>query len=419
MPLRVGLDQVNRYLLHKQHLAPSSRGQAAVAVARDVGPIGAAPPTTPYISLWARTNGFQREQLDSALYEERSLVRIPWMRATLYIVPSDEYPAHHQVAGPLLDRGLRDLDDLLREAGGGEDESHLRSSRELAQRVLEIMSTRGPHTIAELMQLLPDLEARIYHDPEYPELGHSRLGTRLVPAMCAQGLLVRAQPRGGWRSDLYSYATMPSWLPGTRSDSLSTREALTRIVRAYVSAFGPVTVGDVSHWLGGYARHQVVTALMRLGGDLARLQIYDFPGDYFMLETQVPELLDFSPEERCVCLLPPRDSYSMAYNDASRFLHPSHRERVYDRVGESAGTVWVDGRIAGTWWPHIREARIIVRLFEPVHPHALALVGEEARRLGDLLDLDSVEIDIRTLRESEADEGEGSLRAPVVGTLDH
>lgn len=419
MPIRVGLDQTNRYLLHKQHLAPDSRGQAPLPVARDIGPIRATPPTLPYVSLWARIKGFRREQLDLALYEERSLVRITRMRGRLYIVPSEEFTAHHLVARPLLGHGLRDLDDLIHEARGEEEETNLRSSDELAQRVLEIMSTRGPHTIAELIQLIPELDARILHDPEHPELGHSRLGTRLVPAMCAQGLLVRAQPCGGWRSDLHSYATVPSWLPGTRSDSLSTREALSRVVSAYVSAFGPVTVGDVFHWLGGYSRHQVYTSLMRLGSDLTRLQISDLPGDYFMLETQVPDLLDFRPQERCVCLLPPRDSYPTAYDDAGRFLDPSQRARVYDRVGESTGTVWLDGRIAGTWRSHIRDERIVARLFEPLEPHVLAQVGEEARSLGEMLDLDSLDLDVRSVGDSESDEEERSLPAIALGQVHH
>lgn|GEM_PF-589868 len=401
MPLRLSAVQVNDYVLHRQHLAPASRGKSVLAVVQDIGPLRASLTITPYISLWSRIEGFERQQLEAALYQERALLRVPCMDARLYIVPAQDYPAYYQVTKPFLRHGLRDLDSLL--ADMRLEESAPLHSEELAQRVLEVMSVRGSCTVAALAEMLPALNARLFNDPEHPELGYTTLAGRLIPAMCAQGLLIRAQTRGSWRSDLYSYATLASWLPEFRLRDMLEREALRHVILAYVSAFGPVTVGDILHWLGSVARRQVVATLMDLSDQLTRLQISGSQGDYFMLRGQVAEMLDYrGPAQRIVNLLPPRDSYVMAYSDTSRFLVESYREHVFDRVGEPLGTVWVDGYVVGIWWLQIREERIVARFFEAMDPEALALTAEEARLLGKFLEFPSLDLEIGPYPEEGA-----------------
>jgi len=410
MPIRFSPEQVNRYTFYKQFLTPEAKGPDPLAVVKAVGPLRATPPTTPYLSLWARMRRFSCQQLEEAMYQDRSLVRIPCMHAKLYIVPVEDLAAYYQVSKPLLSHVLESLGSLLNDAAVSWLDGQSFTVRELVQRVLEVMSTRGPCTIDELAKLLPELNARVFHDPEHPEEGYSRLGTRLIPAMCAQGLLVRARPRGGWRSDLYTYVTLSSWLPQVKLAEMPFEEALRRVVARYVAAFGPVTIGDISHWFGGLARRQIASALMALRGQLVRVQIAGSQGDYYMLKEQVAELLDGVPEgDPSVCLLPPRDSYPMAYSSSERFLPHPYQDRVFDRVGEATGTVWWDGTVIGTWSLQFKEERIAVRFFDKVDPDVLALVGEEARRLGDFLNFSELDIELGHYPEPTTSEDEGLL----------
>ena len=413
MLVRVTIDQANRHVFAKQHLAAGSRGRNLLPVVRDIGPIRATPALTPYLSLWSRIEDFRREDLETALHDSRSLVRVLCMQARLYLLLADEYPVYFQATKPLLQHGLCDLDDLLSETSNAQGQDSPMPSYDLAQRVLEILSTRGPCTVDELADLLPLLNARVLHDPGRPKLGYSRIGTRLIPAMCAEGLLVRAQTRGGWRSDLWSYTALSSWLPAMDLKSLAHEEALRRVVSSYVAAFGPVTVGDVSYWLGGLARRQVAAVLMALSDRLVRLQIMGSQGEYFLLKEDLEALLGEVPAERSVCLLPPRDSYAMAYSDSGRFLPATYRERVYDRAGEALGTVWADGYVVGLWWLHLKEERISVRFFELADPETMALVGEEALRLGRFLEARALDIEIGSFAEDEWSE-EGAP-APLAG----
>ena len=382
---------------------------------REVGPIRGRPAIIAYLSLWSRIEGFRREQLDRALYGERTVARFPCMHAQLYIMSSEDLPAYHRLTNAILQPGSKTLvDDLLAQAPAYGGPDRLRRDQ-IVKRVLEVVSTRGPCTVAELSELLPALNTLIPHDPYDPQSGHARLGTRLIPALCAQGLLVRARPRGSWRSDLYAYASLSSWLPQTDLEDVTAEEALRHVVLAYVSAFGPVTVGDVSHWLGDVKRRQVVATLMALRGALTRLQIHGAPGEYFMLKDQLDELLDYRRDERMACLLPPRDSYPMAYSRTSRFLSPQFRERTFDRAGDTLGTIWADGCVVGVWWLQTRDERIRARLFEPLDPEAMALVAEEAHGLARFLAFSSPDIGVGLY----ADEGGEGDKAPALDPLVH
>ncbi|MEA3408079.1 MAG: winged helix DNA-binding domain-containing protein [Chloroflexota bacterium] len=409
MPIRFPIAKVNHYLFQKQHLTAETRSKSIPSLTRDVGPIGAARPTVPYISLWARMKDFRREDLDDALYEERSLLRVPCMRGQLYLVPTEDYPAYYQVTKPFFQRGLEDLGHFFSRAGEECEINYDLCDETLIQRVLEVVSSQGPHTIAELTELLPILGTRVYHDPEYPDLGYSKLGTQLIPAMCAQGILVRTKPRGGWRSQVYMYEALSSWVPELDMEAFSAQEALQHVVGVYVKAFGPVTVGDISLWLGGYARRQVMAALMDVGDALTRVQIANSPGVYFVYKEAVEALRSHTFEEHSVALLPPHDMYPMAYSDTSRFLSRRHRDHVFDRVGEPLGTVWLDGYIVGIWNSQPRDEHILVRLFEPLPPNVVALVGEETRRLSRFLDYASFDVEMEGSDEQRLPEMEKAL----------
>jgi len=49
--------------------------------------------TPPFVGLWTRVDGFQREDLHAALHE-RAVVRATAMRATLHLMSAGDYRAH-------------------------------------------------------------------------------------------------------------------------------------------------------------------------------------------------------------------------------------------------------------------------------------------------------------------------------------
>ncbi|NLG52047.1 MAG: winged helix DNA-binding domain-containing protein [Chloroflexi bacterium] len=374
---------------------------------QSIGPLRATPAIVPYISLWARMTDLRPSQVEAALYRDRSLVRVPAMQAKLYAIPAADLPAYYQITRPALQQGLQEyVQDILGEAGAAPAQLNTGNRAELVHRIMEVLNTRGPKTVDELAELLPALAQVVPYDGELPELGGSRLGSRLIPALCAQGLLIRAQTRGGWHSGQYSYAALSAWLPDISLESVSPEQALERVIWAYIAAFGPVTVGDVSHWLGSTPRQQIVATLRKLDDRLEHVQIADHTGDYLLVADELPALLRHNPPPGYANLLPPHDSYPTAYSDTCRFLATYHRDRIWDRTGEALGTVWVDGRVCGTWWYQLREQRIVVRFFEIMGSEAIALVGEEARRLAEFLEFSSLDVDISHYLDQDMDDDE-------------
>ena len=209
MPIRVPAERVRAYTFARQrlaqrpHLDPAQPGADVLSIVTDCGPVRASPVLGTYLSLWARADGFSRQALESALYRERTLVRIPCMHARLFMVPSADLPAYYQLSLPTLQEGLQGfVNGLLADARGG-DGAPLPNPNALVPRILEILSSRSPSTVQEMAEFLPALDAPLCRDANGAGSTPSRLGQRLIPALCVQGLLVRAQTRGSWRSDLF------------------------------------------------------------------------------------------------------------------------------------------------------------------------------------------------------------------------
>jgi hypothetical protein len=390
--------QSNHYLAHKQHLLPGSRGDDVMQVVRDVVALHATAATGPYFSLWARMDDFGREMLENALYKERELVKLLCMRVTLHVVPGDE--AGYFLRAFSTDFLERPIPPQFR-GGGLLSAAGLCSAKEapalladLCQRVQAVLVEHGPSTAREIAKRVPELQAKIRHDVGKPYEGEFSIGSRLLGDMCMRGLLVRARPRGTWRSSLYEYALFSAWLPSVNPESVTQKDARAFLVRRYLAAFGPVTSDDVQWWTG-FTKGETKKALDDIASEVVKVTVDGLEEDYLMLMDDVERWRAFvPPTESCAFLLPSLDPYIMGYNDRSRFLAPEHHKKVFDRAGNAVPTVWVDGRVVGVWGQH-KDGDVFCELFEPVGA-ADGLVAEQTQRLEDFLEGEALPPGIRT-----------------------
>jgi hypothetical protein len=376
---------VNRYLAHKQHLLPSAQPTGIVQVTRDVVALHATGATGPYLSLWARAPGFQRKALEEALYERRELARVLCMRTTLHVVPSEEVAfflrAYTQAQLPAE---LRDPAPLLVQAGLCPETEAGAALETLHQQVLDVLAEKGPATVREISLAVPQLQARVRHSVGKSYEGEFSLGSRLVPAMCAQGLLIRARPRGTWRSNLYEYASLSGWLPDADLASTTPQEARTWLVRRYLAAFGPATFDDVQWWTG-FSKRVVQAALQPLKPEVVEVAIEGLGEGYLMLADDVRRLRGLAtPDSPYAFFLPSLDPYVMGYRHRRRFLAPEHRAQVFDRAGNAMPTVWLDGRVVGAWGQR-KDGTVVYGLFEPVGEEE-PLLEAKRRQLEAFLD---------------------------------
>jgi len=396
MLFRFGRDRVNRYRFQKQYLASPARTKDLTRVIKEVGPIRAIPTTSAYLSLWARIAGFRRRQLDSAILDQRSIATMRGMRGKLFLVPVADLAVYHRLVQSEFRNGLSVVNAEIGELLKSDITNGSAACEMLEQRVLEILSTRGPLTIRELDEFL----APACGDP-HQSGDDLRLGYRLIPAMEARGLVVRAGSKGGWRSEQYRYAATSSWLPHLDVACLSWEVAAERAVLAYVQAYGPVTLGDIVFWFGSIPRSQMARLLLGLQDRLWHLEIRGCPGDYVMCRQQLEEMGDMRLESGNLALLPPHDSYLAAYGDTTRLLDRADRDRVLDRAGEAIGTIWRDGIVIGGWWTRPHQESIHLRFFEDVGADTVALVGERARVMARFLEYRAPSVDLGVYGESE------------------
>src|SRR3954463_8179249 len=86
--------QVNAWRLSQHDLSPRLKRQEFIDAVKRTGGIQAQLMSAAELALWARVDGLTREDVQSALWQERTLVKNWGVRATLHLLPSDDLPLY-------------------------------------------------------------------------------------------------------------------------------------------------------------------------------------------------------------------------------------------------------------------------------------------------------------------------------------
>lgn len=363
----------------RQGLLPGRRHPDLPALARALVALHGTEPTSIYLSAWARMPGLERTDMERALFEDRSLVRWLAMRRTLWVVRPRDVPVVHQACVPRIlgpeERRLRKmmvLGDLADEAGA---EAKL---ADISKRVVGVVHELGQAFGTDISARVPEMKTKYPYSLDKPYGGYFALGPRINAVICMRGGVVRAKPKGGWRSNQYAYASRASWLPDIDPQGMDPAEARTELVRRYLEAYGPVSSEDVAWWTG-FTKTHAKKALAALGDELIEV---DVEGRGLLgLASQTDaiaanEALDAS----LVWLLPTLDPLIMAYKDRSRFLDEADRKLLFDRNGNAGPSIWAGGRVVGGWAQR-KDGELVTKLFTDIGGEAEAALEAELERL--------------------------------------
>ncbi len=323
---QVTAGEATAHVLAKQGLAGERLPGVLDAVAATAGIYGTAP--TCYLSAAARVAGFRLADLDAELYRERSLARVRCMRGMAYIEPLELMPVLFACTGEARDRTITRVGKW---SGLGEQGAMV-----LADRIAEAMKGQPPMTVPEIRKAIGTVTAE------------EKAGLQYVVAMLGRfGRIVRAEVRGGWRSDNYSYALWDDWIgaPLTEADPAAGRVEL---ARRYLRAFGPATTDDLKWW-SGWTKRDTVAALAGLD-DTVQVTVDGL--ESWLLADEADALAD-AGDGRSVRLLPVWDAYFMAYATSpkgrARQVSEADYPRIYDKAGNGTSAVIQDGIAAGVW----------------------------------------------------------------------
>jgi hypothetical protein len=332
--------ELNRALLARQFLLERKRLPVTRTIER-VGPVHAQGVESTYVNLWTRVEDFSRVRLTRAL-ERHGVVRCTLLRNTLHLVTAREHPLYD---GALA---AHRLGWWMRVNRRRFDETTIaRAAWRLAG------GAATPRPWAELVQAVG--------------------GDRILAGAAAIRLgLVTAPPSGVWgyhgKSD---YVSAEAWL-GARRASVEIGTAT--LVRRYLAAFGPATVGDLCFWCG-LPKRDVTPALAEL--DLRRYR-----------DEKGRELLD-----RPRAPLPPADTPAPARfllrwdnlylghesGERDRIVPPAFRKHVYTVNTVMPATFLVDGFVAGTW--RYERGRVALEPWRRLTRAERAELTDEAERL--------------------------------------
>ncbi len=370
---RIGVDE-RRARLGRRHLLAAPGRTPDDAAAALVG-LHSSDPGAVYMAARARVAGFRPADLEDALYERRSLVRMLGMRRTLFVVPRGvaavmDAACTRTIAAAERRRLIRWLEEQEVVPAGGA----ARWVQRVCEATLDALERRGEATARELSTDVPELRKRLSFGQDKRWGGTMGVSTRILFLLAADGDVVRAKPLGSWLSGQYRWARTVDWL-GRPLEPLDHEAACADLVRRYLGAFGPATLTDVRWWTGWTVR-TTKTALANAGAVEVDLD----EGTGFVLPEDLDEV---EPPEPWVAILPGLDPTTMGWKERSWYLG-AHAPRLFDRAGNAGPTIWADGRIVGGWTQH-RDGRTPFELLERVPRSTRAAVQTELDRMRDWL----------------------------------
>jgi Winged helix DNA-binding domain len=373
---RIGTDERRARLATRHHLASTARTDDVVAIADDLVALHSSDPVTVYLSVLARMRTPALDAVETALYDDRTLVRHHAMRRTLWVGGREAVRLAHAAATVDLHRVQhRNLCTALAAAGVADPDAWIAAGRTTLLAAL----VDGPLTARDVGRRLPELTIPV-------PIGTGRNSTtaaahtRLLLVLGFAGDVVRARPTGTWINGQYRWAAIDTWLPGGIAVGLDKRTAAAGLARRWLRAFGPGTRADLQWWAGWTA-----ATTTRALADVEAVEVALEEGTGFVL----PDDLDpVGPTEPWVALLPGLDPSTMGWKQRDFYLDPALAAAVFDRNGNGGPAVWADGRIVGGWVQR-RDGTIAVRL--------LADVGAEQRAAvdGAAADMEKVLGDVR------------------------
>ena len=365
----VGSVEQRRARLVRRHLLDGS-GTSAIQVARAVLALHATDPATVYLSTLVRAGALTLEDVATAMYDERSLVRLLAMRRTLFVVPRDAVPVVHHaasldVAATLRRTLLKQLRTLPTDPELPEDLEGWLAEAEIG--VERAAAELGSASGTQLSAAEPLLRTALLPTTDKAYDVRRAITSPVLTLMGAEGRIVRGRPLGTWASRQHTWepvtAVWPDGIP-----SLDREKAKVRLVEGYLARFGPVTETDVAWWTGwplGVTRKA-----------LARLDTVDVGDGLLVLGRDID--LDDAPAETAA-LLPALDPTPMGWKQRDWFL-PVDWAPLYDRMGNVGPTIWWCGEVVGAWATQ-KDGRVATRLLVDRGAAAARAVDEAAERL--------------------------------------
>ena len=386
---RIAVEERRARLAIRHRLTSTARAEGAREVARDVVALHATDPASVFLAAFARMRSPASADVERALYDERTLVRMLGMRRTVFVVPVELAPVVQSACTRAIAvKERRKLVGFIEDSRIAKDAG--RWLRKVERETLAALVASGEATATELAEEVPALRRQLVVGKGTKWETRQAVSSRVLFQLAAEGRIVRGRPRGSWTSSQYRWAPIETWLGGP-GEPWSTAAAQAELARRWLAAFGPATAADLKWWTGWTAAEvraavaEVGAAEVGLGG-VTGLVLAD-------------DLEPVAAPDPWVALLPGLDPTVMGWSKRAWYLG-AHAPALFDRSGNPGPTVWCDGRVVGGWAQRV-DGEVVWRLLEDVGADAAGAVEAAAAQLAGLLGETRVTPRFRTPLERE------------------
>ncbi|MFX0077316.1 MAG: winged helix DNA-binding domain-containing protein [Candidatus Hermodarchaeota archaeon] len=362
------LNAANQHILKKHHLTDDTKIIDILQIADDLCGLHATGTIEPYLTLYARTSNFKKEDLDKQLYVEKSLGRIRGMRKTLFIETKQMIPIVHTSIKSQTDK--RDEQYLeMREIS-------LDEYNVLSQKILKLVSNKEMSTTEIKKALISKKDI-----------------VAVISVMLDQMLLIRGRPIKSWKDRRLLYAPFEAYFPDVDVNKYTQEEAFQLLVHKYIKSYGPVTIKDIAWWLG-FNKTQAKKVLEYLENQIEYIKITNLESEYIIIKEDLAQINEIASQKKeTLNLLPRLDPYLMGYKDRERYVNLDNFEYVFDRSGNATSTILLNGKVIGVWDveenPH-PQFKLLV--FEKVEENLLKKINTIGKNMGRFITEQEVEI---------------------------
>ncbi len=366
MTIELTWPQVLAWRMRRHHLIERAPQKEMLDVTARIGGLHAQVMSSAELTLHARVEGLEREEVSQALWEDRSLVKLWAMRGTLHVLPAAELDTWLGALGT-YDHYLKPV--------------WLRSFEITKEQLEELIDAIGEALDGQLRtrEELGAAVARVTGSQELEEKVQGSWGPYLKPASFRGRLCFG--PSDGQR---VRFTRPDSWL-GRELGESNEEDALREVTRRHLGAFGPAGREDLARWWGVQPA-QGGRMLDALGDEIVAVEVEGTAG--WMLRDHAEEAAAESAPARVVRLLPGFDMWVIgAARDAAALLDPAEKKRVYRNQGWISPVLLVNGRMEGVW-KHERKGKRLTVAVEPfgkLPKWARTKVEAEAERLAGFL----------------------------------
>ena len=359
---------MHAFRLAGHHLNTRAPKKDLTRVVGDIGGVQAQVMSAAELQVGVRV-ACKVEDVRTALWKDRSLVKTWLMRGTLHLVPAVDLPLY---TAALRTRSIRSINAWLKFIQLTEP---------------EFMSLLG--SLGDALDGSPmtreELIAKVGHgrSEHIRDVLKSGWGGMLKP-VARRGLLCFGPNRGQSVTFVRPDLWLDSW------SELDPDVALVEVARRYLRAYGPATKDDFARWWGAWPGVGKA-AWAGLADDLVPVSIEGRRAD--ILAGDLPNLGQASVGSS-VRLLPAFDPYLMGHSNRDHLFDAAYRARVSRTAGWISAVVLIDGRVAATWSHAIVRDRLRIALepFRSLPPKLRPEIRRRAEELAATLGFANVEV---------------------------